>query len=441
MSFALFIRDEGTPAEPCWLSAAKCLGLTVRSATRPALREVLLAGTVPSVVILAGNGAEASRFISIAREVRGLASQLPIILIVEDSSEEIAIAALRAGITHYFRIPVEIQEFLHTLRQINFEFAPHRTAGETLLPNFVGDSSQMRTVRAALRRIAECDSNVLITGETGTGKELAACAIHHLSRRSAKPLVCINCAALPDALVESELFGYERGAFTGAASSNPGSFQAADHGTVVLDEIGDLSLHAQAKLLRVLEEKRFRPLGARGERNVNVRFIAATNCNLEDMSRRGAFRLDLYYRLNIARVHLPPLRDRRDDIPPLLQHYIAEFNRRPSPRPPEFTEEAWRCLLRYDWPGNIRELKNLVEAALIDVQEGKVSLDHLPASIREAFSDAPATCANEQEQLLSALLVTKWNKSKAAEKLHWSRMTVYRKIAKYRLVQPPGKTA
>jgi DNA-binding NtrC family response regulator len=301
-------------------------------------------------------------------------------------------------------------------------------------PPMIGRSAQMCLVRDYIERLAEVDSNVLITGETGTGKELAAALVHSGSRRQAKPFVCVNCAALPDTLIESELFGYERGAFTGAVSGRDGQLKAADGGSVLLDEIGDISQYAQAKLLRVIENKQVQRLGGGKSVPLNVRFIAATNRPLRQMMSEGRFREDLYFRLDVANVHLPPLRERREDIPVLFDHYIREMNTRFKRQAEGFTDEAMACLIRYDWPGNVRELKNLLEGIYINLPRGPVTRLELPDRIRRHLEAAAETSSGERDRLLSALLETRWNKSKAAERLRWSRMTLYRKLAKYHLI-------
>jgi transcriptional regulator with PAS, ATPase and Fis domain len=299
---------------------------------------------------------------------------------------------------------------------------------------FVGSIATIAELNTQVTRIAASNSNVLITGETGTGKELVASAIHQLSARSHKPFISLNCAAIPDALAESEFFGHERGAFTGAYLRNQGSLEAAHQGTVFLDEVGDMSAGTQAKLLRVIENKEFRRLGGKTPIKVDVRFIAATNRNLEEMAGAGRFREDLYYRLNIARVHLLPLRERKEDIPILIRHYVQEFGASHNNRLTE-TDEVWECLLNYDWPGNVRELKNALESAFVNSAGGRISISDLPCEFRKRCSQLTSTCPSERQALLSALLQTKWNKSRAAEQLRWSRMTLYRKMRKYRI--PP----
>jgi transcriptional regulator with PAS, ATPase and Fis domain len=247
-------------------------------------------------------------------------------------------------------------------------------------------------------------------------------------------LIAINCAALPDGLLESELFGYERGAFTGAISSYPGKLKLADGGTVVFDEIGDMSLYAQAKILRVIETKEVYPLGARRSVPVDIRIIAATNRNLERQMSHNEFRKDLYFRLSVALIQLLPLRERRDDIPLLVEHYQQKFNMRSGQGIKGFSKEAMDLLLHYDWPGNIRELMNLIERISIDPPVAEIGVADLPESMRSPLLTKRDTTPPEREILLYTLSQTNWNKSKAAEQLHWSRMTLYRKIAKYQIV-------
>jgi DNA-binding NtrC family response regulator len=294
-------------------------------------------------------------------------------------------------------------------------------------------SAPMQQTKLYMEKVALSDCNVLITGETGTGKELAAEFIHNKSPRRNKPLVCINCAAIPDTLLESELFGYAKGAFTGADNTQDGLLASADGGTVFLDEVGDMSPLAQAKVLRVIERREVCRLGGRRQVRLDLRFVAASNQDLESMTNRGSFRKDLFFRLNVARIHLPPLRERKEDIPLLLDHYCRGFGQRSGRSAPEFSQECLRCLLHYDWPGNIRELKNLVERLFLNDLPQSVSPDQLPDYVRGAISSAAGIAQTERDLLLSALFSAKWNKSKAAEGLHWSRMTLYRKLAKYRI--------
>jgi len=306
----------------------------------------------------------------------------------------------------------------------------------------IGHGPRMREINAYIERLATTESTVLITGETGTGKELTAELIHGASRCQQRPLVCINCAAMPDSLLESELFGHERGAFTGAHVASAGKLKQADGGTVLFDEIGDMSPYAQAKILRLIESKEIERLGGQRSIPVNVRVIAATNQDLERLMEEGRFRKDLYFRLNVVRIHLPALRDRKEDLPALLDRYVQQFSRSLGREVLGFTEEAMAALLRHDWPGNVRELRNVVEAVFTTLRSPSISLTDLPPACRHAPGDTGETFPDaERDRLLAALTSTRWNKSKAAEQLHWSRMTLYRKMAKYHIIEAGHEAA
>lgn len=296
----------------------------------------------------------------------------------------------------------------------------------------IAGCAAMRRVQDYLVKAAATECTVVITGETGTGKELAAEMIHRHSRRAGRPLVSINTAALPDTLLESELFGYERGAFTSAVSSQPGKLEAAYGGTVFLDEIGDMSLPSQAKLLRAIEKREVYRLGSLKKIPLDVRWVCATHRDLESMVAEGTFRSDLYYRLHVARVHLPPLRDRKEDIPALIDRHLQELNRRMGTRVQGFTGEALECLMGHSWPGNIRELRNVVEATFIYQPGPWIGVEDLPRTFRQR-GQSPVGPISEKDRVVAALAATRWNKSKAAQKLHWSRMTLYRKMAKYEI--------
>ncbi|BFU95588.1 MAG: hypothetical protein NTNFB02_23100 [Nitrospira sp.] len=297
----------------------------------------------------------------------------------------------------------------------------------------VGESSQITAIRNYLHQVAGSNAHVLITGETGTGKDLAAELLHASSPRFKNPFVSFNCAAIPDSLLESELFGHEKGAFTGADIKRQGLFAATNGGTVFLDEIGEMPLRAQSKILRVLDCRQIQRIGSARSYPVDVRIIAATNQNLEELVAEGHFRKDLYYRLNVARVHLPPLRERRDDIPHLIGHFLHLFNEQMDKHVVGLEGDVHDCLLEYEWPGNVRELKNLLEATFLTIQASMIGFLDLPADYQKKFLQMRNAPFVERENLLSMLLATNWNKTKAAKQLHWSRMTVYRKMAKYSL--------
>jgi len=360
------------------------------------------------------------------------------LLLVAGGSEETAIAALRLGVQDYIALPVHAQSLSEAMdRCSRREVAADRQSGQRFeqpCEAMIGASENLQRIKNYMTRVAASDCTVLITGETGTGKELAAEFIHHRSNRRKKPLICVNCAAIPDPLLESELFGHTRGAFTGADSKRDGLLASAEGGTVLLDEIGDMSLTAQAKILRVLEKKEVSRLGGAERQRVDIRFLAATNQDLESMTGRGAFRRDLYYRLNVARIELPPLRDRKEDIPLLVEHYRRLLGGDDVAR---ISQECMSRIAQYDWPGNIRELRNVLESIFLHCTSDEVQVHDLPARLHHAAHEA-CLSPDERERLVDALCATQWNKSRAAEKLHWSRMTLYRKMAKYQVSQMPA---
>jgi len=308
----------------------------------------------------------------------------------------------------------------------------------TIARPLIGISSAMRSVVSYAEKVARCDSTVLLTGATGTGKENMAHYIHQHSARCAQRLVCINCSTLPDSLFEGEMFGYERGAFTGADRAYRGKLSLANGGTVFLDEVGELTATAQAKLLRVLESREVFRLGSSASETIDVRIIAATNQNLEELTGQKVFRSDLFFRLNVARMHLPPLSARREDIPALIAHYVGEMSRRTGIALGRFAPETVDCLMRYAWPGNVRELRNVVEALYIDPPVGPVEIAHLPPNLSRMLAHSAEPILNERERIVATLCATNWNKCQAAQKLQWSRMTLYRKMAKYGLSEHAG---
>jgi len=307
--------------------------------------------------------------------------------------------------------------------------------------DMIGKDPSIQKVFEIVPVIAESDATVLIEGPTGTGKDLLAKVIHNASRRTHKPMVKVNCAALPDTLLESEMFGYVKGAFTGADRDKPGRFQEAEGGTIFLDEIGDLPLSLQAKLLRVLEDKEFYPLGSRKTTKVDVRIIAATNRVLEGMVEAKRFREDLFYRLNVIRLELPPLKERRADIPLLIEHILRQLSSAKERKASRISEEAMAILLNYDFPGNVRELENVLEHALIICQEDAIEPKHLPLFLRKAMPAAgsraeagrPENLPSEKERLLQALEKHHWHRGEAARALQMDRTTLWRKMKRHHL--------
>jgi transcriptional regulator with PAS, ATPase and Fis domain len=289
-----------------------------------------------------------------------------------------------------------------------------------------------------MQQIAATDSTVLITGETGTGKELAAQLIHDSSRRAPHPFVSINCAAIPEGLLESELFGFERGAFTGAAASSSGRLTAAHRGTLLLDEIGDMTPATQAKVLQLVEEKTVNRLGTTRTTRLDARVLAATHQDLPVLMDDGRFRPDLYFRLNVARLHLPPLRERAADIPELLSHYLPVACEGLQRDVEAFSDEAVDLLTRYEWPGNIRELKNVVERLVIHASSRTITAGDLEEVVNP-ITLRPVARETKQATLLSALVSAGGNKTEAARALGCSRMTVYRRLAEYTAARKMGR--
>jgi len=394
----------------------------------------------PDLAIIDSRGKDAAQDLETVRLLHRQHRSTPVLMIVRDSSETKAIAAFRAGVTDYFQRPLAYRELLASIRRHlpatgkAFPGEPASPQAGEAEPVFIGAAARILKIKRYIARAAAIDCNVLITGETGTGKEKAAELVHWHSSRRGKPMVCMNCAAVPENLLESELFGYERGAFTGASEAYPGKLGLAEGGTVFLDEIFEMTPHMQAKILRAVDTRKIYRLGGKKSIPLNVRIVAATNQDPENAMAQGTLRQDLYYRLNVARIHLPPLRERLTDLPLLLNHFLKDMNRLYGLRVESFSPGVMALLLGYHWPGNIREVRNLVEALFInlDPQSRCVSLTHLP----EAFQQLQENLGQPQgdkEQLLKALLTTNWNKSEAAQKLQISRMTLYRKMEKFEI--------
>ncbi len=324
----------------------------------------------------------------------------------------------------------------------------------SLMNPIVGNSIKLKAVLDIINKVADSDSTVLITGESGTGKELVAKAIHFHSSRCSHPFIPINCGAIPAELLESELFGHVKGAFTGAISQRIGRFELADGGTLFLDEIGDMSPHLQVKLLRVLQEKCFEPLGSTKTITTQVRVVAATNADLEKAVALGKFREDLYYRLNVIPLFVPPLRERQEDIPILFQHFTHQFNKGRTRKLTGISTDAMNFLLNYNWPGNIRELENLVERLSILKGEGVIEVEDLPPKYRSMDPPIPSSLTTsfdfpvngmdfnsavdhfENSLILQALEKTGWNRNQAAILLRLNRTTLVEKIKKKGLVPP-----
>jgi len=383
-------------------------------------------------------------------QVRAFCPEVPVVIMTAHGTIDDAVNAIRQGAYDYITKPFPKEKLLGLLermldhsrlaqenRQLREEL--HRGAGGSGGDAIIFRSAAFREVYDLTLQVAESDANILIMGESGTGKELIASALHRNSPRRGKPFVSLNCAALSDTLLESQLFGHVRGAFTGAVINQKGLLEEADGGTLFLDEIGDVSPAVQAKLLRVIQEKDFITLGTTRTRKVDVRFVAATNKDLLNEVRDGRFREDLYYRLNVISISLPPLRERREDIEPLARHFLEISTRRMKKDVRGLDGEALQTLLHYDWPGNVRELENVIERSVILARGGLITAGLLPLGTRRELA-APACSTQlvaldvvERQHITSVLKETGFHKSRAAEILDISRKTLDRKIAEYGL--------
>ncbi len=375
------------------------------------------------------------------------------ILMTAYGSEELAVDAMKHGADDYIakgRLQIEELEMriARALRQQNLE-VENVTLRQQLeqkfgMENIIGDSAPMREVFESIRQVAPARTTVLLQGESGTGKELIARAIHQLSPRNRQPLVTVHCAALSATLLESELFGHEKGAFTGAHERRVGRFEQAQGGTLFLDEIGEIDASVQIKLLRFLGERTFERVGSNKTLTADVRVIAATNKNLEEMVKRGTFREDLFYRLRVVEIWLPPLRERAEDIPMLAQAFLREFAREVGKEVKDFTAEALEALIHYSWPGNVRELRTAMEHAVVLCRGDRITLRDLPPSTRAGAvaSGAPQRLLTqnditvkeaEKELIVRALKEANGNRTQAAKKLGMSRRTLHRKLHLYHL--------
>jgi two-component system response regulator AtoC len=323
-------------------------------------------------------------------EMRTFDRRTPIIVMTAHGTRDTALEAVRRGAYDYFTKPFRLDEMEIIVRRalekkrlgVEIDQLRGQLAAAPRRGRLVGSSQAMEEVRHLIDRAGPTDSTVLVLGESGTGKELIAEAIHESSSRAGKPFVKLNCAAIPEALLESELFGHEKGAFTGAVARKPGKFEQANGGTLLLDEIGDMSLSTQAKILRALQERELQRLGGSQTIKVDVRILASTNKDLQRAVQAGTFRDDLYYRLNVVTIHVPPLRERRDEIHELADHFLADANRRMNRRPSRLAPDALGALMEYGWPGNVRELRNVIERAVVVNDAEVLELASLPAPIR-----------------------------------------------------------
>src|SRR5438093_8958082 len=393
----------------------------------------------------------------VLRKLRELDDTLPVVIISGHGTLATAVEAIKAGATDFLDKPLSSERVIVTLhnalkqQELGRENRELKLAMESKY-EIVGESPALRKVLEAVKRAAPTNATVLLLGESGVGKELVARTIHRNSPRAGQRFIQVNCAAIPEELIESELFGHEKGSFTGATEKQIGKFEQADRGTIFLDEVGDMSAKTQAKVLRVLQEGEVERLGSARTIKVDVRVIAATNKNLEEEIEKGHFREDLYFRLAVIPIHVPPLRERPEDIAPLVRHYMDYFSRENNVRPKRILQAALDALTRHRWKGNIRELRNTVERMIIMTSGDAIDLPDLPESVRspgavassKASGDSEAAKAGtlrefkdnaERAFLVARLRENGWNISKTAEVIDTPRSNLYKKLEQYQISQ------
>ncbi len=434
------------------------MGYAVRAAADAAATLELLRGG-PAEVVLSDVRMPGMDGLTLLQVLRQKWPELRVVLMTAFGSVDAAVAAMQAGAYSYVTKPFKVEEVAAVLRNATREVTLTRQLARLdravrtcfSVERLIGNSAAMQEVRRQVREAACLSAPVLITGRSGTGKELAARAIHHSGPRSAGPFVPVNCAAIPETLFESEMFGHQRGAFSGATDEQPGILEQSSGGTLFLDEVGEIPRPQQAKFLRVLEEREVRRLGASKARPVDLRVICATNRDLNAMVKQGDFREDLYFRLNVLEVRMPELAARPEDIGPLADHLLAELVDATGVPCHGFEPEALELLAAQNWPGNVRELRNIVERAMVRAGARRISAADLPAELRRAplprggpSEDGPrpqllSLAELERGHIAEVLTACGWNRSLAAQVLGIDRRTLFSKIQRYGLVGPDGK--
>ena len=393
--------------------------------------------------------------LEILREIRSAYPGVAVIVMSGHGTIETAVRATKLGAYDYIEKPLSMERVhlivKHAIEQQRLELENVQLKGRIeKWYEIIGESPSMRSLKEQIMVVGRSNSRVLITGENGTGKELIARSVHRASQRADKPFIAVNCAAIPETLIESELFGHEKGAFTGAVSVQRGKFEIADSGTLFLDEIGDMSLNTQAKVLRVLQEQEFQRVGGTRNIRVDVRLITATNKNLSDEIKKGAFREDLFYRINVIILNAPPLRERKEDIPLLAEHFLNEVIREQGLKDKRLTDQSIELMKGYDWPGNVRELRNLMERVAIMTAGDRINPADL-SIIAGAQQQNVSTLINagtgslkdaragfERYFILEKLRENKWNITKTAEDLKIERSNLHRKIKLLGIEEPEG---
>ncbi len=382
--------------------------------------------------------------LTLLKKIKEIDENLVIIIITAYPSVDSAVDALKHGAFDYLVKPIDPDQLDHIIRNavsqkmlIDENVRLKRELERAYeIEGIVGESSQIKEVIKLVKQVAPTDVPVLIIGESGTGKELVARAIHMMSKRKYFPFVAINIGALPEGLQESELFGHEKGAFTGAIYRRKGKIEIADGGTLFIDEVATMSIKTQIDLLRVLETKRFTRIGGNTEIEVDFRLICATNKDLEEEVKKGNFREDLFFRINVFPIKLPPLRERKSDIPLLVMHFIEKYNKKMNKNFKGVTDEAMEILQKYNWPGNVRELENAIERAMVVGKEPLITAEDLPIKLKEEnFEEIGSLEEMEKKYIIKVLKKTNWNISQASEILKIDRKTLYNKMKKYGIVK------
>ena len=399
--------------------------------------------------------------IAVLKRIRELDTTIPIIMLTATRTVKTAVEAMKLGATDYLSKPFDIEELKLVIEKAittkdleqEVKFLRSEITRRYSFKSIIGKSRKMQEVYAKIEQIADTRTSVLITGESGTGKELVARALHFNSSRKEKPFITINCAALPESLIESELFGHERGAFTDAQARKMGQFELADNGTLLMDEVADLSHATQAKLLRVLQEKEFTRVGGTRMIRVDVRVITATNKNLHEALKQGNFREDLYYRINVVPIHLPPLRDRKEDLPLLINHFLTKKAEEEGHPPKEIAPEAVGLMMNYDWPGNVRELQNIIEQVVTLCSNSVIHSEDLPDFFRKQIKSTTlkeqalsgkisfehAVTEFERDIIIEALKKTRYIQTHAADLLGISRRILKYKMDLFGIIPPEDK--
>jgi len=438
--------DDGLRKQIHW-AFKDCYRLT-QAANRTQMHDVLQENSIDLVLLdlhLPPRQSTPEEGIKALKEIKSVNPGIKVIVITGDNEEETSLRAIDNGACDYFRKPLILEDmkvildrtlYIQSLEQKNQQHL-EKLVKKHSFAQMVGKSKKMTQLFEMIERIAPTDCTVLVQGESGTGKELVSRAIHYNSARRDKPFIVVNCAALPETLLEAELFGHEKGAFTDAGYKKDGMFEVADKGTIFLDEISDMSPRMQAKILRVIQERCFNHLGSTKPIQVDVRILAATNKDLEKMIEQGTFREDLYYRLNVVSILTPLLRERKEDIPLLAQHFLAKYTARHTKKVKSISPQVMDQLYRYSWPGNVRELENVIERAVILSSGEIILLRDLPPHLRSAFphkESSPSSLKEaERKFIFDALRDTGGNQSRAAQLLGIHRTSLWRKLKTYDL--------